>query len=345
MSHRSSILPFRAALAALSLWAIAALGLAVGTSALLDTDETYSRRQFPSGRSITTVGLGSSHAVDFYYPVLDPNGFSLHQDMADLKTAEYNLRMAMANSPSVKLVLLAYSPGILDYDFELAGGDPSFRDRWLVNAPFALDVMSPREVQERLFAETAQLGFSSRLVVDRISAIASLNAGESAERCRPNQGGPQGYRFGILGGYPSVAAPADCLPLLPAGDEHAEQIAASLHAEPLLASQNEARITAMAALVRKQGGHLVLVTPPYTHFYVNAPVMRSIWELHDRQTRAMVARTGVTYLDFRNFFPPAAYESENRLFRDNTHLTSAGAALFSRALRMRLERLGLTSKL
>ena len=141
--------------------------------------------------------------------------------------------------------------------------------------------------------------------------------------------------------YGTAPAPAECLPFLHTGTQHAAQIWASLRADPSLPRDNATRVAAMAAAVRANGGHLVLVTPPFTRFYRDSPAMRAVWALHDRQTRTLVARTGVTYLDFRDFFPPSMYERENHLFRDNAHLTSTGAALFSRALRTKLEHLGL----
>jgi hypothetical protein len=329
-------------LAAIALWGLSAFGLTVGIPALLDTGRAYSSREFPTEHPVSTIGLGSSHALDFYYPVLDPRGFSLHQDMSDLKTAEYNLRMALAEAPSIKLVLLAYSPGMLNYDFELAGGDPSFRNRWLVDAPFVPSVMNAGELGDRLFAEAEQLGSGGRLVVDRIATMLPGRTGDAAvSRCRPRQKTGQGYHFGILNGYPVAPAPAECLPFDYTGRQHASKIWASLRADPSLPKQNETRVAAMAAQIRADGGYLVLVTPPYTRYYSNSPEMRAIWALHDDQTRALVARTGVTYLDFRDFFPPSMYERNNRIFRDNTHLTSTGAALFSRALRTKLEHLGL----
>lgn len=343
MSPRSSTLSFSVALTALAAWGALAFAAAAGLLQMLDTGHAHSARRFAPSAAPVIVGLGDSRTRAFHYPSLGSNGYSLQEDGSDLTTAEYRLRMALGAQPGIELVLLTYLPGTLDFDFERAGGSPSARQSWTLNAPFAPRAMTAGEMRDRLFAEVRVYGNGSNLALARIAALTgrSPQPDGADDPClrRP----PRDHRadeHGIPGGYPQPA-PAGCLARVRTAVAHSAQIRASLRADPGLHRENLARLERMIALARAHGAQLVLVTPPVTEFYARAPELRAVWDRQTAEARALSRRNGVAYLDFRDFYAPAEYVRDNRVFSDDSHLTLAGAERFSRALRRALDDKGL----
>lgn len=351
MAYRSSILSFRLAALAFAAWAAFALAVAATLVALLDPSGATAPHRFAPDREVEVLALGTSHATAFHFPSLGMAGHSLHEPRSDLATAELKLRAAQDSLPGLRLVLLAFPPGWLEYDYRGLGGEEETIERWSLNMPFAVGRMGPKEVRARLFGELQFFSRASNLVRQRSGAILGLGAGTPVPEERSCRSRPElarnPDRFGIPGGYLQTPAPAECLAEL--GARNSAVVAADIDQTrrtiPGIRGANLARIERMAEVARGLGADLVMVVPPYTPHYFEPLARHGDWRRQAADLNALAGRTdGLHFLDFHDFFPPERYREGNRIFYDDNHLTETGAAEFSQALRRRLEAIGLAGR-
>lgn len=288
-------------------------------------------------KTVEAITLGNSHNRAINFGTLGVEGIHLYNGGGDLREAEWKLTHLLPLLPNLKVVYVAYSPGVLEIDVRHLPGSGKRQQRLEREVSNLYRTVGVKSLVENVFPVfQIRSGIKNQIEKSALAGVFRSFKNTSKENECKKEAAEITYREEGQN-YKQALISIDCISLLSRimAQIHNDLISGSHVYFPNVMAENKQRLVAMARLLNEKGITMVLYRPPYPPQYRSALVEHAD---NDFIPQLMTQFCNVHFVDMSDLFDESLATKVNRYFYDADHLAYAGQQAFSKKLQETLQK-------